>query len=234
MKTLKKIFYVTLIFLAFVSCKKDQSDPELEENARTEITAKELAEYYIVSEDKVAQNATKGLLTLFYFRISGENVNVTRDAAGGSRLISRVRFSDNEFRFETISQHYSFKMIRAENGQLRLTEYSRQDNNNTHAGIIHAEIYKKSDAPVFLDKTFKDIDGPQSYLKVTTDEKYKWNDSPNFGTFDKTYVKLQNFGWKGNGADYYGAIVKNWRNYNHPVMLMHSEQGNVLRIFKEF
>lgn len=224
--------FVMLIFMCCVACKKEQSDPDPEENTGTQIVAQELDDYYIVSEDRQRMDATQGLLTIFYFVLSGENVNVTRDAPGQNRLIQRIKLNGNEFRFETNKLTYSFELSK-EGGDLQLTDYSFKNYDNQQADIIYAQIYKRSEVPDFLDKTFVDMDSPQSYLLVTRGGKYKWHESPNFGNMTNSYFNLRNFGWKASHSDYYGVMVKSWKSYDSPVMLMHSDLGNVMRIFEE-
>lgn len=224
MKSPKIIQLLMLVFLFCIagSCSKRDDN----EGASTSVTTSDMLNYYIVFQTSTNQ------YKIIYFVKENNAINAYYDGLAIRKITAIENISGNVLNLKyTLNNQlaiFTFNLNKDSSGNVTLGSYSLDFPGYS---IVHAEMYKNSDAPVFLNSFGNNT--IYTYTKASDEDAvflyfnqfapgtaWKYDDKHGPSSFMPLYAIGNNVGWKSNDESTFGIAVNKWWNHNFAVMLI--------------
>lgn len=226
---MKKFFILiaaAILLTIQFSCSRSSGSDSPNNPDGTTITMNDLAGYYFALE------TTNDYRTI-YFVNENNTIKAYYDYRGGRRIYdsASMNITNNVLKITSSTDGFAFTFNLAKDASGNITLSSTESSGAT---LSHTEIYKNSDAPVFLNPnntntifTYNRTDGVSVYLyfnnAAPTNPAWKWDGSGNFGgmtSYYPIYYLGNKIGFKSNDEKSFGVFVKSWKGSNQSTLLM--------------
>lgn len=227
---MKKTILFLFACLAMISCSKKDNAAVVA--SKKELIIQDLLDYYIVVE--------------WGGKIKGDKINVFSFAPENPVFMvkdsktynvgAEVTLKNDTLVFDLTDESmgvYSFVFEKKTDNSVSLKSVSYGDKT---ISATHFVLAKTKSLENFADKTLKQTDNANSYLKFTADKKWGWNTTKEFtvAQMNRTYTSVGTaHAWKGAAPDgskeHIGVMVPQWKNINSECMVV--ENFSAIAVF---
>ena len=218
MKTITKIVLFASVMI-FTACSKGKDDTK--PKVAKEITAKELAEYFIIGEytpkpEYASSRGTKPILIYTYFQQQAGNRYLTRNGDAHSlfndALETELSYS-SETGITTLKTAFGNYELSRDDSEQIIVKKSNHDVNSAFAISLdftssYIQLVKATDV-IYYNNTYKEISGTGYYSFSTNYWRYKQGAHPALNELTWIYNHHTNtiwYGRDGGTANYYNLF----------------------------
>ncbi|MDR6783896.1 hypothetical protein ABIE26_002715 [Pedobacter africanus] len=232
-KSINTLIMLFSVLLVLAACKKQVDNLEPVSDKTGEIGSDELLNYYIVlRHQNDYPNLPQNLLQVFDFTKYGWDTEVTTRLFNvTSQSKQKIVFNNNKLVYDIAGDGkdvYSFQLAKDSEGKITLSTYQYVSKGDMIA-IFYAQIFKKTEAPIFKGKIFRLWNNTIYFLKFTPNNTWYSSFYEDFRDADvRVYHQDSPVIWAGsvNPRDkFLGVCVPYWKDINQPLMLVDADPG---------